>query len=65
MLDDPYLLTRCPCWDEYLLKMKQAAKGKKIKIRNFTKKRMTRKYVLIGLFTFKDAILKLRFAGSK
>ena len=62
MLDDPYLLTRYPCWDEYLLKMKQAAKGKKIKIRNFTKKR---KYVLIGLFTFKDAILKLRFAGSK
>ena len=47
------------------MKMKQAAKGKKIKIRNFTKKRMTRKYVLIGLFTFKDAILKLRFAGSK
>ena len=29
MLDYPYLLTRYPCWDEYLLKMKQGAKNRK------------------------------------
>ena len=65
MLDYPYLLTRYPCWDEYLLKMKQGAKNKKIEIRDSTKKRMTTKYVLIRLFTFKDAVLKLLFAGSE